>query len=32
MKNQHGVVLRVTSTSQGVQLTLAAKGVDIKLQ
>jgi hypothetical protein len=32
MKNQHGVVIRVTSTSQGVQLTLAAKGVDIKLQ
>jgi hypothetical protein len=32
MKNQNGVVLRLTGTGQGVQLTLAAKGVDIKLK
>jgi hypothetical protein len=32
MKNQNGVVIQVTSTNKGVQLTLAAKGVDIKLK
>ena len=32
MKNQHGVLIRVTSATQGAQLTLAAKGVDIKLK
>ena len=32
MKNQNGVVLKLTGTGQGVQLTLAAKGVDIKLK
>jgi hypothetical protein len=32
MKNQNGVILRLTGTGQGVQLTLAAKGVDIKLK
>jgi hypothetical protein len=32
MKNQNGVVLKLTSTSQGVQLTLAGAGVDIKLK
>jgi hypothetical protein len=32
MKSQHGVLIRVTSATQGVQLTLAAKGVDIRLK
>ena len=32
MKNQNGVVLKLTSTSQGVQLTLAGAGVDVKLK
>ncbi len=32
MKNQNGVVMKLTGTGQGVQLTLAAKGVDIKLK
>ena len=32
MKNQNGVVIQVTSTNKGVQLTLAPKGVDIKLK
>ena len=32
MKNQNGVVMKLTSTSQGVQLTLAGAGVDIKLK
>ena len=32
MKNQNGVVLKLTSTSQGVQLTLAGSGVDVKLK
>ena len=32
MRNQNGVVMRLTSTSTGVQLTLAGKGVDIKLK
>jgi len=32
MKNQNGVVMKLTSTSQGVQLTLAGAGVDVKLK
>jgi hypothetical protein len=32
MKNQHGVVMRLTGTGTGVQLTLAGKGVDVKLK
>ena len=32
MKNQNGVVMKLTSTSQGVQLTLAGSGVDVKLK
>lgn len=32
MKNQNGVVIQVTSTNKGIQLTLAAKGVDVKLK
>jgi hypothetical protein len=32
MKNQNGVILKLTSTSQGVQLTLAGSGVDVKLK
>jgi hypothetical protein len=32
MKNQHGVIMKLTDTSQGAQLTLAAKGVDVKLK
>ena len=32
MKNQNGVVLKLTSTGQGVQLTLAGSGVDVKLK
>jgi hypothetical protein len=32
MKNQHGVVMRLTGTGQGVQLTLASKGVDVELK
>jgi hypothetical protein len=32
MKNQNGVVMHLTSTSKGIQLTLAAKGVDVKLK
>jgi hypothetical protein len=32
MKNQNGVVMKLTSTSQGVQLTLAGSGVDIQLK
>ena len=32
MKNQNGVVMKLTGTGQGVQLTLAAKGVDVKLK
>jgi hypothetical protein len=32
MRNQNGVVLKLTSTSQGVQLTLAGSGVDVKLK
>ena len=32
MKNQHGVVMQLTGTGTGIQLTLAAKGVDVKLK
>jgi len=32
MKNQNGVVMKLTSTSQGVQLTLAGAGVDVQLK
>jgi hypothetical protein len=32
MQNQNGVVMKLTSTSQGVQLTLAGAGVDVKLK
>jgi hypothetical protein len=31
MKNQHGVTMVLTGTGMGGQLTLAAKGVDVKL-
>jgi hypothetical protein len=32
MRNQHGVVLVLSTVERGVQLTLAAEGVEIKLQ
>jgi hypothetical protein len=32
MKNQHGVVMKLTGTGTGVKLTLAGKGVDVKLK
>jgi hypothetical protein len=32
MKNQNGVVMKLTGTGQGVQLTLAGSGVDVKLK
>jgi hypothetical protein len=32
MKNQNGVVMKLTSTGQGVQLTLAGSGVDVQLK
>ena len=32
MKNQHGVVMKLTSTGTGVKLTAGAKGVEIKLK
>ena len=32
MRNQHGVVMKLTGTGTGVQLTLAAKGVEVKLK
>lgn len=32
MKNQHGVVMQLTGTGTGVKLTLAAKGIDVKLK
>jgi len=32
MKNQHGVVMKLTGTGQGAQLTLAGKGVEVKLK
>jgi hypothetical protein len=31
MKNQHGVVIQMTSTTQGLNLTLAAEGVKVAL-
>jgi len=32
MKNEHGVVLKLHGTQQGVRLTLAAQGVSLKLK
>jgi len=32
MKNQNGVVMKLKGTGQGVQLTLAAKGLDVQLK
>ncbi len=32
MKNQHGVIMTLTGTGMGAQLTLAPKGVDVKLK
>jgi len=32
MKNQNGVVMKLTGTGQGIQLTLAGSGVDVKLK
>jgi hypothetical protein len=32
MRNQNGVVMKLTGTGQGVQLTLAGSGVDVKLK
>src|SRR5262245_41971993 len=32
MKNQNGVVMELTSTSTGVQFTLAPKGVEVKMK
>ena len=32
MKNQHGVVMQLTGTGQGIQFTLAPKGVEVKLK
>ena len=32
MKNEHGVVLRMRGTEQGVKLTLGPQGVKIKLK
>jgi Envelope integrity protein A len=32
MRNQNGVVMQLTGTGTGVQLTLAAKGVEVKLK
>jgi hypothetical protein len=32
MKNQHGVVMEITGTGQGIQFTLAPKGVEVKLK
>lgn len=32
MRNQNGVVMQLTGTGQGIQFTLAAKGIDIKLR
>ena len=32
MKNQNGVVMQLTGTGQGVQLTLGGAGVDVKLK
>jgi hypothetical protein len=32
MKNQHGVVMKLTGVGTGVKFTLAGKGVDVKLK
>jgi hypothetical protein len=32
LKNQHGVVMKLTATGTGVKFTLAAKGVEVKLK
>ena len=32
MKNQHGVVMKLTGTGTGVRLTAGAKGLDVKLK
>jgi len=32
LRNQKGVVMQLTGTGTGVQLTLAAKGIDVKLK
>jgi hypothetical protein len=32
MKNQHGVVMKLTGTGTGVKLTAGAKGLDVKLK
>ena len=32
MKNQNGVVMKLTGTDAGIQLTLAGSGVDVKLK
>src|SRR5262245_11963051 len=32
MRNQHGVVMELTGTGTGVRLTLAAKGMEVKLK
>ena len=32
MRNQNGVIMKLTGTGTGVQLTLAAKGVEVKLK
>jgi hypothetical protein len=32
LKNQHGVVMKITGTGTGVQFTAAAKGVEVKLK
>jgi len=32
MRNQNGVVMQLTGTGRGAQLTLAAKGVEVKLK
>jgi hypothetical protein len=31
LKNENGVIMRLTSTSQGIQLNLSASGVNVKL-
>ena len=32
MRNQHGVVMKLKATEQGVQLTLAGQGIEVKLK
>lgn len=32
MQNQHGVVINLSSTQQGMHLTLGAKGIEVKLE